>query len=83
MTDQNPNPHGGVARPVLKKVEAQYDLALSDELIRLVESGKLWMFCGEYDGRELDAIDAAEREHGGGIYQAFDRGAWGRGHWRA
>jgi hypothetical protein len=69
-------------RPVIRRVEL-HDGAL-DKLRALLDAGRLWEFCGEYDEQhEVRAIDAAEREHGGGVYQVLDRGAWGRGHWRA
>lgn len=62
-------------RPVLRMLEPNEDIGDAEE-------GKLWVFCGEYEGREPDAVDAAHAEHGGGIYQAFAAGSWGRGYWR-
>jgi hypothetical protein len=79
-TDDTQRDGGSRGRPVIKRI----DEPSLERVRQLIETGKLWMFCGEYDEQfEIKAIDAAERQHGGGIYQSFDRGSWGRGHWRA
>lgn len=83
------DPNGAARRPVLKRVDP-LKVGTDDQLAAVAElaaAGRLWVFCGEYDARGGEtgaaaAADAAQAEHGPGIYQAFDAGSWGRGYWR-
>lgn len=74
-------------RPVIRRIEA-HEVMDPEALINgyvardLAADGKLWLFCGEYDGREGEAVDAADRQTGHGIFKAFAPGSWPGGHLR-
>jgi hypothetical protein len=82
MTEADSSSQGGAqrGRPVMKLVDREPEHAM---LVKMIQSGSLWFFCGEHEGRDSEAVDAAHAKLGPGIYQSFDRGSWGRGHWRA
>lgn len=81
MQDETTNGGGTLrGRPVIKRVETNEDMPA--KLADLARQGKLWIFCGEYDGREGEAVDHADRQHGHGIFKAFAPGSWPGGHLR-
>lgn len=61
-------------RPVLRRVTA--------EEVPGIDPDGLWAFCGEYDGTERAAIDAAAAHHGDGVYKVFPSGSWAGGYLR-
>lgn len=70
-------------RPVLKRVELVDEHEDDYKYLRgLMEKGELWMFCGEFQGRENDAADAAHDRKGHGIYKVFPSGSWPGGYLR-
>lgn len=54
-------------RPVLKKLD---------------EGHERWQFCGEFEGSEQRAVDAAAAKHGAGIFKVFPSGSWPGGYLR-
>lgn len=70
-------------RPVLKRIDLPFTVSdLPLELQVPLENGRLWMFCGEYDGNTTAALDDAEAHHGAGIYKVFPSGSWAGGYLR-
>lgn len=72
-------------RPVLKRLEVS-DLKTPEDqfLTVLARDGLLWTFCGEFDGSEQKAVDAAHAQcgTGGDIYKVFPSGSWPGGYLR-
>lgn len=65
-------------RPVLKRIDLDRERVEYFDL----NASYLWLFCGEYPGRDGEAVDAACVERGPGIYKVFPSGSWPGGYLR-